>query len=353
MAQSRVLPPNIKEATIDSFFDAVASRIGTANVSRDHTLGAPKGPHGQPKTVAEVQFIVKEANNFRVPLWTVSCGKNLGYGGSSPVVRGSVVLDLHRMKKIIEVNEEYAYAIVEPGVTFFDVYEEVKSRGLRLWPSVPSLGWGSTVGNTLERGFGYTPEGERSQSQCGMEVVLPNGELVRTEMGSMKRNKCFALFKGGLGPSVDGLFYQSNLGIVTKIGIYCTPASEAFARCEVAVPHEEDLTRLAGISTDLLRRRILTSSTGFVNIVCFVMGASEDPDIRNKIAPFVGTSAIPDRILREIQATMGWPWWVNLFSLYGPHELVETKLSIVKRAFGEIPGAKVNVELYPGTSSRR
>ena len=118
------------------------------------------------------------------------------YGGSSPVVRGSAVLDLHRMKKIIEINEEYAYAIVEPGVTFFDLYEEVKKRGLKLWPSVPSLGWGSILGNALDRGFGYTPEGEHSQMQCGMEVVLPNGELVRTGMGAMEDNKCFVLFKG-------------------------------------------------------------------------------------------------------------------------------------------------------------
>ena len=118
------------------------------------------------------------------------------YGGSSPVVRGSVVLDLHRMKKIIEINEEYAYAIVEPGVTFFDLYEEVRKTGLNLWPSVPSLGWGSILGNALERGFGYTPEGEHSQMQCGMEVVLPNGELIKTGMGAMEGNNCFALFKG-------------------------------------------------------------------------------------------------------------------------------------------------------------
>ena len=50
------------------------------------------------------------------------------YGGSSPVVRGSVVLDLHRMKKIIEINEEYAYAIVEPGVTFLTFMKKSRRR---------------------------------------------------------------------------------------------------------------------------------------------------------------------------------------------------------------------------------
>lgn len=118
------------------------------------------------------------------------------YGGNSPVVQGSVILDLHRMNKIVEINEEYAYAIVEPGVTFFNLYEEIKRRGLGLWPSAPSLGWGSIIGNCLERGFGYTPDGEHSQSQCGMEVVLPNGELVRTGMGAMDGSSLSALYKG-------------------------------------------------------------------------------------------------------------------------------------------------------------
>ena len=111
-------------------------------------------------------------------------------------MRGSVVLDLHRMNKIIEVNEEYAYAIVEPGVSFFDLYNYIQEKKLNLWSSVPAIGWGSVLGNTLERGFGYTPNGEHSQQQCGMEVVLPNGEIVRTGMGAMEGSKTFALFKG-------------------------------------------------------------------------------------------------------------------------------------------------------------
>jgi 4-cresol dehydrogenase (hydroxylating) flavoprotein subunit len=100
------------------------------------------------------------------------------------------------MNKIIEVSEEYAYAVVEPGVSFFDLYEYIKERKLNLWPSCPALGWGSVVGNTLDRGFGYTPSGEHSQSQCGMEVVLPSGEVMRTGMFAMTRGKMGPLYKG-------------------------------------------------------------------------------------------------------------------------------------------------------------
>lgn len=51
------------------------------------------------------------------------------------------------MNKIIEVNEEFSYAVVEPGVTFTDLYQHCKQKELRVWPSVPSLGWGSIIGN--------------------------------------------------------------------------------------------------------------------------------------------------------------------------------------------------------------
>jgi FAD/FMN-containing dehydrogenase len=51
------------------------------------------------------------------------------------------------MNKVIEVNEEFSYAVVEPGVTFTDLYDYCVLHRLKVWPSVPSLGWGSVIGN--------------------------------------------------------------------------------------------------------------------------------------------------------------------------------------------------------------
>lgn len=65
------------------------------------------------------------------------------YGSSTALEKGTVMLDLQRMKKIIEVNEESAFAIVEPGVSFFDLYDYVKDKKLKLWISSPAIGWGS------------------------------------------------------------------------------------------------------------------------------------------------------------------------------------------------------------------
>jgi 4-cresol dehydrogenase (hydroxylating) len=56
------------------------------------------------------------------------------------------------MNRILEVNEKYAYALVEPGVTFFDLYNYIQKHKLKLWIDVPDLGEGSILGNTTERG---------------------------------------------------------------------------------------------------------------------------------------------------------------------------------------------------------
>jgi len=128
-----------------------------------------------------------------------------------------VIVDLHKLNKIHEVSEKYAYALVEPGVSFFELYDYIKERNLNLWISTPALGWGSVVGNTLDRGWGYTPMGDNCAFMCGLEVVMADGTILRTGMGQLEGGKTWNLFKNGYGPGFDGLFNQSNFGIVVKM----------------------------------------------------------------------------------------------------------------------------------------
>jgi 4-cresol dehydrogenase (hydroxylating) len=72
-----------------------------------------------PSSVEQVQAIVVTANKYKIPLYPISTGKNLGYGGSAPNYSGSVIVDLKRMNKIIEVDDKRNYCIVEPGGIVF------------------------------------------------------------------------------------------------------------------------------------------------------------------------------------------------------------------------------------------
>jgi 4-cresol dehydrogenase (hydroxylating) len=78
-----------------------------------------------PETVEQVQEVVRIANRHKLSLWTNGQGRNNGYGGPAPRVKGSVVVSLRRMNRVLEINEECAYAVVEPGVRWFDLYEAI------------------------------------------------------------------------------------------------------------------------------------------------------------------------------------------------------------------------------------
>ena len=181
-----------------------------------------------PRSVEDVQTIVRLANEFRVPLWTFSTGRNFTYGGPAPRVRGSIQVSCREMNRVLEVDDELAYAVVEPGVRFFDLYDHLRAGGYRLWPSIPDLGWGSIIGNTLDSGRGYTPYGDHPTTQCGLEMVLADGELLRTGMGGMTTSKSWHLFRESYGPNHSGLFFQSNFGIVTKMGVWLMRAPEVY-----------------------------------------------------------------------------------------------------------------------------
>ena len=83
-----------------------------------------------PSSTTDVQAIVKWANKFMIPIYPVSMGRNLGYGGAAPRVPGSVVIDLGRnMNKVLKIDGDNASCMVEPGVSYFKLYEEIQKTG--------------------------------------------------------------------------------------------------------------------------------------------------------------------------------------------------------------------------------
>src|ERR1700689_5281304 len=211
-----------------------------------------------PAATEEVQQIVRIANRYKIPLYPISTGKNLGYGGSAPAYSGSVVVDLKRMNRVIEVNEANAFALVEPGVSYFDLYHHIQEHKLKVWIDCPDPGWGSVVGNALDRGGGYTNANYRNHfdSHCGMEIVLPNGELLRTGMGAIPDSKTWQQYKSGCGPWIDGIFSQSNFGVITKMGFWLMPEPDSFLSGTVFVPKYDDLILVVDILNYLENTRV-------------------------------------------------------------------------------------------------
>jgi hypothetical protein len=175
-----------------------------------------------PSSVEEVRTTVQWANKHLIPLFPISMGRNLGYGGAAPRVRGSVTMDLgRRMNKILDINAEDYTCLVEPGVTFYALHEEIVKRGLqdKMWIDTPDLGGGSVLGNTLDRGVGYTPYGDHWAAHSGLEVVLPGPEaqVLRTGMGALEGANTWQCFPYGFGPYSEYVSIISSFLVRTRL----------------------------------------------------------------------------------------------------------------------------------------
>ena len=258
-----------------------------------------------PATVEQVQAVVKAANQHRIPIYPISTGRNLAYGGSAPVYSGSVVLDLKRMNRVLELNERNAYALVEPGVSYFDLYEAVGKADLDVWIDPPDPGWGSVIGNALDGGAGWTaaPFRDHFGSHCGMEVVLASGEIVRTGMGALPNAKSWQHARWGFGPWVDGLFRQSNVGVVTKMGFYLMPRPESLFTSIVTSQRDEDIVPMMDVLNRLENEHQVNGST--------------------QIFGGPGGNA---------------PMWTIQVPIYGPEKVVRAQMDYAKARFTAIPG---------------
>jgi len=284
-----------------------------------------------PDNVEQVRKIARIASAYKIPLWTISTGKNLGYGGSAPLLGGSVVLDLKRMDRVLEVNDKNHYALVEPGVSYFDLYNYIRERNLKVWIDPPDPGWGSPIGNALERGGGYTPMRDHFDCHCGMEVVLANGDLVRTGMGALPGSKTWQQYKYGFGPFLDGMFSQSNFGIVTKMGFWLLPEPEAYLSGSVSVPKRDDLFSLVEIFANLIDSSIVQATTTVVSPLAFARPGSELAGLRAK-------GSVKDLEAYAAKNNLGY-WSVSL-PFYGPAKVVAAQWEYAKDKFAAaIPGA--------------
>ena len=336
-------------ATLSGALEAFADAVGPdAVLTSDEELREFRDPFAyeswddytasavvMPTTVEQVQEVVRAANRFKVPLWTHSTGRNNGYGGPAPRVKGSVIVSLRNMNRVLEIDEECAYAVVEPGVRWFDLYEAIKAGGHRLMVSIADLGWGSVIGNTLDHGVTYLPTGVDMAAPCGMEVVLPDGELMRTGMGAMEGNRAWHVYKRGLGPSPDQMFMQSNYGIVTKMGVWLNPYPECYMPLWLRVWNEDDLPAVV----DTLRVLMLD---GTIRMVPQIMNAMLLGSVfSSRDQWWQEETPIPDDVIDRMARELEVGRWLMRFALYEDEDVADLKLAKIKKAFERIPGADV------------
>ena len=291
--------------------------------------GGDRTPAGvvYPGSAEEVQAVVRAANQHKVPLWPISTGENRGLGLKSPVRPGQVVVDLgKRMNRIVEIDETLAYAVVEPGVTYAQMYEELGKRGHKLMMDTTSgPPDGGILGNTLDKGAGYTPYFDHFGMSCGYEVVLPNGELLKTSDGALPGSKTQHLSKYGYGPFLDGLFVQSNLGIVTRMGVWLMPRPPVVRSFFFVFPNDEDLGEIIELSRPLKLNNVVPTLIKVTSDV-YAFGTEEHYA--------GGRTPLSAEARKELQAKHGLGAWLVSGAFYGPtEEAVQPMIERVKALY--------------------
>ena len=330
----------------DKFFAEIAAAIGVDAINRsEETLrryaentmpGGDRRPAGvvYPSSTADVQKIVRSANAHGVPLYPISTGNNIGLGSRSASRAGQVVVDLgHRMNRILDIDERLGFAVVEPGVSYQAMYDELVRRGNKLMLDVTSgPPQGGMLGNALDKGAGYTPYFDHFGFSCGMEVVLGNGEVMRTGDGSLNHDKLvnWHTSKYSFGPILDGLFAQSNYGIVTRMGVWLLPRPPAVQTFHFVFPDDGDLEEIIELARPMKMSNFVPSLFRVCNdlYLCGSEGESLEYRMTN------GKKSISDAGRRALQQKHGLGAWTLSGAFYGPSTAaIEPQIARVRDHF--------------------
>jgi len=180
----------------------------------------------RPVCTEEVTKVVSFAARHKIPIVPRGIGSGLE-GGCVPV-RGGIVLDMHNMDKIVEINPKSLYAIVEPGVTHANLNTELAKEGFFFAPDPASTDF-CTIGgmiSTNASGMTCLKYGDTRKSVLGLEVVLADGTIINTGSKTMKNVGGYdltSLFVGAEGTL--GIITRAILKVIPRPQIRATVAS--------------------------------------------------------------------------------------------------------------------------------
>ena len=314
--------PSSDDAVIEIF----SSIVGSSNVVKDRvaleeSLSNSSGASAKvlaivsPGTREELIDLVKVAHNYKVGLYPISCGMNLGYGELVPTSDDNIILKLDRLDKISEYDETLGQVFLEPGVSQCKLHQYLNDNNSNYFADVTGAARASSVlGNTIDGGIGHSPLGYRRHNICEIEVVLADGEVIRTQEFP------------SLGPDISGLFVQSNYGVVIGIKISLCRIPDDFEMFLVSIDSETELEELVNSTRVLLQKGTLNSLVHIGNSVRALVSTRTCPDEwKDKTV----TSVDAQKILRNALVKPG--VWNAVGGLYGsPHEIKAKKRALKK-----------------------
>ena len=290
-----------------------------------------------PTSKTELRELIKRFHRSKESYFAISTGNNWGYGCNSANINSQHCIELSKMDQIIDFDNKRGLITIQPGVTYGQLSTFLKERGEQ-WITPVHGGGGScsVIGNTLERGYGLTPTADHFQACQSLEAFLPNGLTYRSPFQSMKLDKLGKLFRNGIGPYLDGIFTQSNFGIVTEMTVKLAPKSDVIELFFINIK-EEELKNAVKIIQKL--KKELKNSIGGMNLMNKERVLSmliEYPESLITSRKPLSDEFISEKAKRHITSD-----WTIVGALHGDKKIVKAVKSIIKRELSEISGRKL------------
>lgn len=284
----------------------------------------------KPASVAQVQQLLCIAARYGTPLHPISSGNNWGYGSANAYRPGCVVVDLAEMRAIRHFDADTGLVTLEPGVTQQQLRDWLDAGGFD--HMVPTTGAGPTcslLGNALERGYGLTPHADHFAALVALEAVLPDGSLYRSPLHP---DDSSSGYRWGIGPYLDGLFSQGNLGIVTAATLALVRRPERVETFYFWLDDDRDLEAAVDAVRETLR--CCGSSIGGINLISaerFL--AMSKPDA----ALHPAQAGPPDRAEAErLARAAGAAAWTGMGAIYGTAAHVAASRGVAKSLIGRV-----------------
>jgi len=198
-----------------------------------------------PTTTAEVSGVVKYAAAHNMPL--LARGAGTGLSGGAIAISGGIIISTARMNRIIELDYENLRAVVQPGLVNLELTSAAAPRGYFYAPD-PSSQKACTIGGNIAENAGgphTLAYGVTTNHVLGLEVVLPDGEIIRTGGKALDTP----------GYDLTGLFVGSEgtLGIVTEATVRLMRAPEAVKTMLAVFESIDDASyTVAGITAEAI-----------------------------------------------------------------------------------------------------
>lgn len=299
----------------------------------------------KPKSNQEITLILsairhhnaeQDLSENKTAIYTVSSGKNWGYSAQEPSFNNAILLKLSRMDTIEDYDKKQGTITVSAGVTQQNLYDFLQEQGGDFWMDATGASPKcSIIGNTLERGFGHTPSGDHFAQVCSFEIILADGSIIHTGFKQFSKNGVTPVaancYKWGIGPYADGLFTQSNFGIVTKMTVWLMPKPEHFEAFFISINNNEKLPALIDALQPLKLNGVIKSAAHIGNDHKAIQALSFYPWKKTN-----GQVPLPDIIKDKLKKQFMVSTWSVSGAFYGSKAEVRVWKKILKKALNNV-----------------